>query len=268
VKFPIINLKRTANTSMFIGHSKESDSGYDPHKLNRYDNRKRRPHRHMKSEDRFRKHKVNFTLNTCFKTNIKENSGLLNSPVRFFTDDKLHNFKVKREISKEPTFNIRPFTLECSSEATTSQSTRKPDSREKKRTNSDEIFETDKFQVENLLALCEKDETPKIKPALFHRHTKTDLEPLKLKIRYKNANLNRIKLKFKRKAGMQKLKNLDALCPDDISIDSPMKSVFDSIDGESQISPSHKREANPSNYSTNNCSNEFLEYSSIIQPNT
>lgn len=100
---------------------------------------------------------------------------------------------------KDGIFNIRPFNLECSTEATTSQSTRKPDSSENK-TNFDDTMETIKFHYENVQMLNEQSETPKIKAALMKVRTKADSQPLKIKLKSSKTNLNKIKLKFTRKA--------------------------------------------------------------------
>ena len=84
LKLPTIETKRCANSSMFISQSAEDDNdfGYDQERVSKYDIKKRRLHRYMKSEDRFRRDK-HITINkNWFNINIKDNQAHLNSPMR------------------------------------------------------------------------------------------------------------------------------------------------------------------------------------------
>jgi hypothetical protein len=54
------------------------------------------------------------------------------------------------------------------------------------------------FKVQKIGEICNKTETPKIVTSLSNLKSKIDIEPMKIKVRYKNANMGKIKLKFKR----------------------------------------------------------------------
>ena len=144
----------------------------------------------------------------CFNINIKDNQGLYNSPVRQ-PFDKFVNTE-DREISNKhgnPKFNIRPFSLECSTATTTSHSTRRPESHEKSN-EKDQNADYLKFTTSNIPEICHKDNTPKSIAPLKDIQEKVKCEPLKIKINNRNTNINRIKLKFKRTNNPLKLKNL------------------------------------------------------------
>jgi hypothetical protein len=110
-------------------------------------------------------------------------------------------------------FSIRPFNLELSTEATTSHSNRKTAEHTSQAVDLDSPVENFNFEVDNIKKLCEKDDSPKIKPRLNDTQVKVAIEPIKIKVRYKNANLNKLKLKFNRNLPSSSSRDLNGTCP-------------------------------------------------------
>jgi len=96
IKFPKINPKRTANTSMFVGHQNTGDSGYSLERPDRYDIRKRRLHRYMKSEDRFRRHKIAYQHNNYVNalTHIRHNTDFEQVTDQFVNGKRRSRFRI------------------------------------------------------------------------------------------------------------------------------------------------------------------------------
>lgn len=84
VRFPKIDGRREHNTSMFIEHQpKIIDHGYVMDKPDRYDLNKKRMHKYMRSEDRFRRGKFNLiNIQKDPSTNVRDSKDHHNSPDR------------------------------------------------------------------------------------------------------------------------------------------------------------------------------------------
>lgn len=122
-------------------------------------------------------------------------------------------------------FAIRPFNLELSTEATTSHSNRKNPEHNSQMIDLDSPSDPFNFEADNIKKLCEKDESPKIKPRLNDTQVKVAIEPIKIKIKHKNSNLNRLRLKFKRSMPGTMTKDLNETCPqikDELACVRPM----------------------------------------------
>lgn len=84
VKFPRIDGSRGHNASMFEENQlKNTDHGYEMEIPDRYDLNKRRMHKYMRSEDRFRRWNFNLiNIHNDLSMNKKKTQALVNSPNR------------------------------------------------------------------------------------------------------------------------------------------------------------------------------------------